>query len=110
MRTTGFVPRTKQAHMTASIDLTSAPTRTAPPHTREAEVFVLWCTLTRTDSTEFDADDRSAFYARPQMSALCSTPDSVLNDAAMYARKGRSLPLERWLAAVQVVRPAAKAH
>ncbi len=49
---------------------------------------MLWCTLTRTDSTEFDADDRSAFYARPQMSALCSTPDSVLNDAAMVRPQG----------------------
>jgi hypothetical protein len=92
--------------MTASIDLTSLPAETD----RQAAVFALWCSLTGTNSTDFDMDDRSAFYARPQMSALCSTPDAVLNDAAMYARKGRSLPLERWLAAVQVVRPAAKAH
>lgn len=100
MRTTGLAPRTNQAAAMATIDLT---------HTREEQVFLLWCALTGTDSTDFDADDRAAFFVRPQMTALCATPDSVLNDAASVARKGRSLPLERWLAAVQVVRPASKA-
>ncbi|WP_163506760.1 hypothetical protein [Fodinicola acaciae] len=103
MRTTGLGPAYDQAAAMATIDLTN------PATARENAVFQLWCALTGTDSTEFDTDDRAAFFARPQMAALCATPDSVLNDAASVARKGRSLPLERWLAAVQVVRPAAKA-
>jgi hypothetical protein len=73
---------------------------------RDDEVFALWCELTRTDPDQFDVGDRLAFLRRPQVGALAGTPDTVLRDAAEQVRRGRSLPLERWLAGVRVVRPA----
>lgn len=77
------------------------------PALRPLEVLALWCELTGTDLAGLDTDDRAAFLARPQVPALADTPDAVLADAAGHARRGSSLPLERWLAAVRVVRPYA---
>jgi hypothetical protein len=72
---------------------------------RSDEVFVLWCTLTGYDPAAFDELEFESFLARPEMPALTATPDAVLRDAGEEVRRGRSLPLERWLAAVRVVRP-----
>ncbi|HEV7757275.1 MAG TPA: hypothetical protein VGO94_15580 [Mycobacteriales bacterium] len=75
-------------------------------HTRSRadEVLALWCEFTRTDPAALDAGDRLAFLRRPQVEALAGTPDAVLRDVAERVRRGRSLPLERWLAGVRVVR------
>ena len=70
-------------------------------------VFELWCRLTGTDPDTFDDATRECFYARPQVPALAATPDGVLLDAGAAAVRHNSLPLERWLAAVRVVRPQA---
>jgi hypothetical protein len=73
--------------------------------TRPDEVFILWCALTGYDPAAFDDLELDAFLSRPELPALAGTPDAVLRDAGEAVRRGRSLPLERWLAAVRVVRP-----
>lgn len=99
MRATGLRPSPTHHRAVPPVDLA-----------RGAEVFALWCALTGTDATAFDESDRAAFLARPQVPGLCETPDAVLVDAAGHARRGVSLPLERWLAAVRVVRPYVHAY
>jgi hypothetical protein len=71
----------------------------------EETVFVLWCRLTGNDPNEFDADERDAFLARPQVADLAAAPYAVLLDAGITAARRGSLPLERWLGAVRTVRP-----
>jgi hypothetical protein len=68
-------------------------------------IFALWCRLTGTDPDQFTADERAAFLARPQVAALAVTPYEVLLDAGVQAARRGALPLERWLLAVQTVRP-----
>jgi hypothetical protein len=75
---------------------------------RMTAVFRLWCELIGSDPASYDTDDRAAFIGRPEVPVLAEAPDSVLRDAAWAVRRGHSLPLERWLVAVQVVRPAAR--
>jgi len=72
----------------------------------EQTVFELWCRLTGSDPATFDEAEREAFYARPQVSALAAAPYEVLLDAGITAARRGSLPLERWLAAVRLVRSA----
>lgn len=72
---------------------------------RDAGVFTLWCELTGHDPTAFDVLDVEAFSHRPEAIALANTPTAVLRDAGEAVRRGDSLPLERWLAAVRIVRP-----
>ena len=72
---------------------------------RADEVFLLWCTLTGYDPADFEDLELEAFLARPELPALAATPDAVLRDAGEAVRRGRSLPLERWLGAVRVIRP-----
>lgn len=69
-------------------------------------VFVLWCRLTGTGTDEFSEEERDAFLARPQVMALAATPYEVLLDAGIDAARSGSLPLERWLRAVETVRPS----
>lgn len=69
------------------------------------QVFTTWCRLTGTDPDLFGADEREAFYARPQVAALVAVPYEVLLDAGITAARRGSLPLERWLTAVRTVRP-----
>jgi hypothetical protein len=68
-------------------------------------VFVLWCRLTGTGLDEFSDDERRAFIGRPQVAALAGTPYEVLLDAGIDAARSGNLPLERWLTAVETVRP-----
>lgn len=75
--------------------------------TTEQTVFELWCRLTGADAGAFDEAEREAFLARPQLPGLAATPYAVLLDAGISAARRGSLPLERWLAAVRLVRPAA---
>jgi hypothetical protein len=75
-------------------------------NSRELTVFELWCRLTGSDPTAFDEAEREAFLARPQIPALAAVPYPVLLDAGISAARRGSLPLERWLAAVRLVRPA----
>jgi hypothetical protein len=72
---------------------------------RADEVFELWCTLTGYDPAMFDEPDLASFRERPEIPDLAATPDAVLRDAGEAVRRDRSLPLERWLAAVRIVRP-----
>jgi hypothetical protein len=76
--------------------------------TRADEVLALWCEFTRTDPASLDAGDRRAFVRRPQVAALADTPDAVLRDTAEHVCRGRSLPLERWLAGVRRARSTAE--
>jgi hypothetical protein len=78
--------------------------------TRPDEVFELWCALTGYDPAAFDDLERESFLYRPELPALGAIPDAVLRDAGEAVRRGRSLPLERWLAAVRVVRPVHRAQ
>ena len=71
------------------------------------QVFDTWCRLTGAEPVAFGPDELDAFYARPQVAALVEVPYEVLLDAGITAARRGSLPLERWLHAVQVVRPAA---
>jgi hypothetical protein len=66
-------------------------------------VIALWCTLTRTEPASLGEPEREAFLARPQVAGLCAAPESVLRDAGAAVLRGRSLPLERWLAATRVL-------
>jgi hypothetical protein len=68
-------------------------------------VFVLWCRLTGTSLDEFTDEERRAFLARPQVKQLAATPYEVLIDAGIDAARHGTLPLERWLAAVETIRP-----
>ena len=70
-------------------------------------VFVLWCRLTGTSLDEFTDDERRAFLARPQVTILARTPYEFLLDAGIAAARSGTLPLERWLNAVETVRPVA---
>jgi hypothetical protein len=74
------------------------------PNRRE-QVLTLWCTLTGHDPAGFDEPEREALLIRTEIAALAEVPDAVLLDAGEAVRRGTSLPLERWLAAVRVVRP-----
>lgn len=67
-------------------------------------VFVLWCRLTGTDISDFTDQERRDFIARPQVAELAGTPYEVLLDAGIEAARHGTLPLERWLTAVQTVR------
>jgi hypothetical protein len=75
--------------------------------TGELTVLELWCRLTGTDADSFDEPEQEAFLARPQVPALAATPYPLLLDAGISAARRGSLPLERWLAAVRLSRPAA---
>ncbi|MGH3449600.1 MAG: hypothetical protein ACRDQW_02520 [Haloechinothrix sp.] len=75
---------------------------------RMREVFLLWRELVGGDPTTFDPVDVRAFLGRPEVPVLAEAPDAVLRDAASAVRRGHSLPLERWLVAVRVVRSAAR--
>jgi hypothetical protein len=70
-------------------------------------VFVLWCRLTGTNLGDFSDEERRGFLARPQVGELADTPYEVLLDAGIATARHGTLPLERWLTAVQGVRPAA---
>ena len=85
--------------------MTGTLTPLRSPH-RHARVLALWCTLTGHDPDWFDEPEREALLARTEIAALAEAPDPVLLDAGQAVRRGTSLPLERWLAAVRVVRPA----
>ncbi len=67
-------------------------------------VFVLWCRLTGTDIADFTDEERRDFVRRPQVAELANTPYEVLLDAGIEAARHGTLPLERWLTAVQTVR------
>ena len=69
------------------------------------QVFTIWCRLTGTDATAFGPDELDAFYARPHVATLVEVPYEVLLDAGISAARRGSLPLERWVHAVRVVRP-----
>jgi hypothetical protein len=71
---------------------------------RADELFALWCEYTLTDPDSLDVGDRMAFLRRPQVPALADTPRAVLRDVADQVCRRHSLPLERWLAGVRVVR------
>jgi hypothetical protein len=73
---------------------------------KQDTVLTVWCELTGHDATVFEEPEREAFLARGEVAWLATVPEEVLRDAGAAARRGRSLPLERWLAAVRVVRPA----
>ena len=64
-------------------------------------VFAVWGRLIGRQIEEFDASERAAFFARPQVSELASTPYGVLLDAGISAARRGSLPLELWLACVR---------
>jgi hypothetical protein len=68
-------------------------------------VFVLWCRLTGNPIGEFTDQQRRDFIARPQVKVLAATPYEVLLDAGIEAARHGTLPLERWVSAVQTVRP-----
>ncbi|MDQ1744264.1 MAG: hypothetical protein QOE23_2603 [Pseudonocardiales bacterium] len=68
-------------------------------------VFEVWCRLTGTDPQEFDAEEREAFLARPQVDELARTPYPVLLNAGVRVARRDSLPLERWLGAVRAGQP-----
>ncbi|MGH3648530.1 MAG: hypothetical protein ACRDTM_15310 [Micromonosporaceae bacterium] len=91
--------------MPPSVSAATRPAVATSP-TRTQQLFRLWCELTGGDPAHFDAADLAAFASRPEVAVLATTPDAVLRDAAGAARRGRSLPLERWLVAVRIVRPA----
>lgn len=80
--------------------MTATASRTSPE-----QVFATWCRLTGTDPETFGPDELDAFRARPQVAALVEVPYEVLLDAGITAARRGSLPLERWLHAVRVVRP-----
>jgi hypothetical protein len=73
--------------------------------TTQETVFVLWCRLTGNEPSDYGDEEREAFLARPEVRPLSLTPYSVLLDAGISSARRGSLPLERWLSAVRVVRP-----
>jgi hypothetical protein len=64
-------------------------------------VFSLWCRLTGNDQADFDPDERTAFFARPQVPELAVTPYPRLLDAGITTARRGSLPLEHWLCCVR---------
>jgi hypothetical protein len=68
-------------------------------------VFEVWCRLTGNNPYEFDAEEREAFLARPQVDELARTPYPVLLNAGVTVARRDSLPLERWLGAVRAGQP-----
>jgi hypothetical protein len=72
---------------------------------RGYEIFQLWCELTRREPRSVPVDEVAAFLGRPEVRTLARVPDEVLRDSATAARRAGTLPLERWLAAVKIVRP-----
>ena len=74
---------------------------------RAYELFELWCELTGQSPRDVPVDEVAAFLGRPELGPLSRVPDAVLRDAATVARRGTSLPLERWLSTVRIVRPHA---
>lgn len=74
---------------------------------RGYEIFQLWCELTGRSPRDVPVDEVAAFLGRPELATLSRVPDEVLRDAAGPARRDGSLRLERWLAAVLIVRPHA---
>ncbi|HEY3503884.1 MAG TPA: hypothetical protein VGN37_14000 [Actinocatenispora sp.] len=74
---------------------------------RGYELFLLWCEVTGQTPRAVPVDEVAAFLGRPEVRTLARVPDEVLRDAAGAARRGAALPLERWLAAVRIVRPHA---
>lgn len=68
-------------------------------------VFLIWCDLTGNEAALFGAEEREAFLARPLVGALAMVPGAVLFDAGTEVARRGSLPLERWLHAVRIVRP-----
>lgn len=75
------------------------------PSDREYQVFVLWCELTGIGPRDVPLETVAAFLGRPEVRTLGRVPDEVLRDAAVPARRHGTLPLERWLASVRIVRP-----
>jgi hypothetical protein len=69
-------------------------------------LFLLWCRLTGTEADAVDVEEREAFWARPHIPDLLTTPYAVLLDAGITVARRGSLPLERWVTAVRTVRPA----
>ena len=67
-------------------------------------VFMLWCRLTGTNPAEFSAEEKCAFLTRPQVPELARIPYEVLLDAGIATARHATLPLERWLGAVQTLR------
>ncbi len=86
---------------------TSSNVNSAPGTDRGYALFQLWCELTGQSPRAVPIDEVAAFLGRPELHALGPVPDEVLRDAAGAARRGASLPVERWLAAVRIVRPHA---
>jgi hypothetical protein len=72
---------------------------------RGYEIFRLWCELTGREPRTVPVDEVAAFLGRPEVRTLARVPDEVLRDSATAARRAGTLPLERWLAAVKIVRP-----
>ena len=75
------------------------------PTTTANTVFVLWCRLTGTPIADLSDEERREFCARDQVAELAVVPYEVLLDAGIEAARHGTLPLERWLGAVQTVRP-----
>ncbi len=74
--------------------------------TAQETVFVLWCRLTGNDPSDFGDEERESLLARPEVGELVAAPYAVLLDAGITAARRGSLPLERWLASVRIVRPS----
>jgi hypothetical protein len=60
---------------------------------------------TTAPSSDGGVNERRAFLARPQVHDLAETPYEILLDAGIDAARHGTLPLERWLHAVETVRP-----
>ena len=75
------------------------------PSTTANTVFVLWCRLTGTEIADINDDERREFCRRDQVAELARVPYEVLLDAGIEAARHGTLPLERWVGAVQTVRP-----
>lgn len=87
--------------------MTGTLTPLRAPH-RHEQVLALWCELTGHEPAWFDEPEREALLIRTEIARLAQAPDPVLLDAGRAVRRGSSLPLERWLAAVRTVCPAAR--
>lgn len=88
-----------------SVDAEQLDDSVSPEH----RVFLLWCRLVELSPTSFGDPELECFLARPQLAELATTPSEVLLDAGAAAARRGSLPLERWLGAVRLVRPLAAA-
>ncbi len=100
-----------QGRSSSARDRSNARTSSSAPGAASTDrgyaLFQLWCELTGQSPRAVPIDEVAAFLGRPELHALGRVPDEVLRDAAGAARRGGSLPLERWLAAVRIVRPHA---